>query len=191
MINQCFIKYGQIVMGTLFCLLVQQNIHAQTLYTWQDAAGTIHISKRKPPADQPLTDQIRYADRRFSQPKIEPASPVEIEAGNVLTAARQAKLTREQAEHARRMAEEALQEAHRIKKETDAFLEPWRDRKRVSNHILVQIESRIQNANQAIAKAEHLIESANLAEQEAQAAENHARRMQKQFVDAYTEIITN
>ncbi|MBW2513054.1 MAG: DUF4124 domain-containing protein [Deltaproteobacteria bacterium] len=178
-------------MGTLFCLLVQQNIHAQTLYTWKDAAGTIHISKQKPPADQPLTDRIRYAARRSSQPKIETASPAAAEADAVLAATRQAKLTREQAEKARRMAEDAIQEAHQVKRETDAFLEPWRSRKRVSNPILLQIESRIQNANQAIAKAEHLIESANQAEQEAQAAENNARRIQKQFVEAYTKIITN
>jgi hypothetical protein len=186
-----FMKYIHVLMGILFCLLVQQNIHAQTLYTWQDAAGTIHISKQKPPAGQPLTDRTRYAARISTQPEIETPSPDGVEADAVLSAARQAKLTREQAQHARRMAEDAIEEAHRVKKETDAFLEPWRDRKRVSSNVLLQIESRIQKTNQAIAKAEHLIESAKQAEQEAQAAENEARRIQKQFVEAYTEIITN
>ncbi len=37
----------------------------------------------------------------------------------------------------------------------------------------------------------HLIDSANEAEQEAQAAEKEAQRIQNQFVQAYREIIAN
>ena len=179
-------------MGTLFCLLVQQNIHAQTLYTWKDATGTIHISQRKPPADQPLTDQVRYNTARLtSKPEIEISTFSEIGADTVLSATRQAKLAREQAENARRQAEAAIQEAHQVKEETDAFLEPWRDKKRIRKNVQVQIETRIQKANQTIARAEDLIDSANKAEQRAQAAENEARRIQDQFFEAYREIITN
>jgi len=191
MMNHCLIKYGQIVMGTLFCLLVQQNIHAQTLYSWKDTTGTIHISKQKPPAYQPVTNQIRYTARLSSQPKIEMSPPAEIEADTVLTATRQAKLARKQAENARHIAEDAIQEAEQVKRETDAFIEPWRDKKRVTKSKLRQLESRVQKANQLISRAEHLIDSANEAEQKAQAAENEARRIQDHFFKAYTEIITN
>ena len=184
-------NYGQILMGTLFCLLVQQNIHAQTLYTWKDATGTIHISQRKPSAGQPLTDQLNYTARLSSEPEIKMSTPADMEADTVLTAARQAKLAREHADNARHIAENAIQEANQVKKETEAFLEPWRDKKRIRKNIQLQIESRIQKANQTIAKAENLIDSANEAEQKAQAAEKEAQRTQDQFFEAYREIIAN
>ena len=185
-------KYVQILMGTLFCLLVQQNIHAQTLYTWKDAKGTIHISQRKPPAGQPLTDRVRYHTVSLSsKPAIKASAPAEIDANTVLTAARQAKLAREQADTARRKAEDAIQEANQEKEETDAFLEPWRNKNRIKKANRQQIENRIQKTNQIIANAKHLIDSANEAEQKAQAAEKEAQRIQIQFVQAYTEIITN
>ena len=186
-----FMKYGQILMGTLFCLLVQQNIHAQTIYTWKDATGTIHISQRKPSAGQPLTDQLRYTARLASKPEIEMSTPAAMGADSVLTAARQAKLARKCAENSRHMAEDAIQEANQIKKETDVFLEPWRSKKRIRKNMQLQIESRIQQANHTIAKAEHLIDSANEAEQKAQAAEKEARKIQDQFFQAYREIVAN
>lgn len=178
-------------MGTLFCLLVQQNIHAQTLYTWNDTTGTIHISKQKPPVYQPLADQMRYTARLSPQPKFETSPPAEIEADTVLRATRQAKLARKQAENTRQVAEDAIQEADQVKKETDAFLEPWRNKKRVTKSRLRQLESRVQKANQLIAKAEHLIVSANEAEQKAQAAEKEARKTQDKFFQSYKEIISN
>jgi len=178
-------------MGTLFCILVQQNIHAQSLYTWKDTTGTIHISKQKPPAHQPLADQMRYTARLSPQPNIETPMPAEIEADTVLTATRQAKLARKQAENARKIAEDAIQEADQVKKETDALVEPWRNKRRVTKSRLRQLESRIQKANQLIAKAEHLIDSSNKVEQKAQAAEEEARRIQDNFFKSYREIISN
>ena len=187
-----FMKYRQILMGILFCLLVQQNIHAQTLYTWKDAKGTIHISQQKPPKGQRLTDQVRYHKASLSsKPEIKTPAPADIEAGTVLTAARQAKLAREKAETARRRAEDAIHKANQVKEETDAFLEPWRGKRRIKKNNRQQIESRIQKANQIIANAKHLIDSANEAEQKAQAAEQEAQRIQDQFVQAHREIIAN
>jgi hypothetical protein len=191
MMDYCFMKYAQILIGTLFCLLVQQDIYAQTLYTWKDTTGTIHISQQKPPTGQPLTDQLRYTARLSSKPTIETSSSEDIGENTVLAAARQAKLARKRAENSRRMAEDAIQEANQVKKETDVFLEPWRNRKRIRKNMQVQIESRIQKANQLIAKAKHLIDSANEAEQKAQAADKEARRTQDKFFEAYREIITN
>ena len=184
-------KYAQILIGTLFCLLIQQDIYAQTLYTWKDTTGTIHISQQKPPADQPLTGRLRYTARLSSKPATETSSSDDIGEDTVLAAARQAKLARKRAENSRRMAGDAIQEANQVKKETDVFLEPWRNKKRIRKSIQVRIESHIQKANQLIAKAEHLIDSANEAEQKAQAAEKEARRTQDKFFEAYREIITN
>lgn len=184
-------RFTQILIGILFCLLVQQNIQAQTLYTWQDATGTIHISQRQPPADQPLTDQLRYRARLSSKAKIDAPSSGEMGDSAVLTAARQAKLARKSAQDARLVAEQAIQEAHQVKKETEVFLEPWRGKKRIRKNMQLQIESRIRKTNQIIAHAEGLILSANEAEQKAQAAEKNAQRTQDQFFKAYRVIVSN
>ena len=184
-------KHAQILIGILFCLLVQQDIYAQTLYSWKDTTGTIHISQQKPSADQPLIDQRHYTARLSPKPAIETPSSADIGEDAVLTATRQAKLARKHAETSRRTAEDAILEANQVKNETDIFLEPWRNKKRVRKNILLQIEGRIQKANQLIAKAEHLIDFANEAEQKAQAAEKEARRTQDKFFEAYREIITN
>lgn len=186
-----FMRYIQILIGTLFCLLVQQDIFAQTLYTWKDASGTIHISQKKPPASQPLTDQLRYTARL--SPKTQTQEPSSHDMGNdaVIAAIRQAKQARKQAQESRRVAENAIKEANQTKNETEAFLEPWRGKKRIKKTMQLQIESRIEKANQMIANAEQLIDSANQAENRAQAAEKKAQKTQDQFFEVYKEIISN
>lgn len=184
-------RYVRIFISTLFCLLVQQNIHAQTLYTWKDTAGTIHITRQKPPQGRQLTDQLRYTTSISSQPSMETASPPDMGDHTVLAAARKAILARQQAQEARQLAQEAIQEANQNKKETEAFLEPWRGKKRIRKNIQLQIEGRIQKANKLIAHAERLIDAANEAELKAQAAEKEARRIQDQFFEAYRMIVSN
>jgi hypothetical protein len=190
MMDHRFMRYAQLLIGILFCLHVQQDIHAQTLYTWKDTAGTIHITRQKPPEGQPLTDRLHYTARLSSKPKIETSSSADMGDDTVLKAARQANLARKHAEDARHIAEDAIQEANRVKKETEIFLEPWRGKKRIRKNMQLQIESRLQKANQLIAKAEQLIDSANGAEQKAQAAEKEARRIQDQFFKAYSVIMS-
>ena len=183
-------RYVQILMGTLFCFLVQQDIHAQTFYTWQDDAGTIHITRQKPPAGQLLTEPLRFTARLSSKPPIKTSPNVDIGDDAVLTSARQAKQARKQAQSARHLAEDAIQEANQIKTDTERFLEPWRSKKRIRKNMQLQIESRIQKANQMIAKAEQLIDAANEAEKQAQLAEKKAQKTQDQFFEAYRGVIS-
>jgi len=184
-------RFAQILIGTLFCLLVQQDIFAQTLYTWKDASGTIHITRKKPPAGQPLTDQLRYTTRLSPKTQNHEASTKDMGNDTVLAAIRQAKQARKRAQESRRVAEDAIKEANQLKNETEAFLEPWRGKKRIRKTMQLQIESRIKKANQMIANAEHLIDSANQAEKKAQAAEKKAQKTQDQFFEVYKEIISN
>jgi len=184
-------RFAQILIGTLFCLLVQQDIYAQTLYTWKDASGTIHITRQKPPAGQPLTDQLRYTARLSPKMQIQEPSPNDMGNDTVIAASKQAKQARKQAQESRRVAEDAIKVANQIKNETEAFLEPWRGKKRIRKTMQLQIESRIKKANQMIANAEHLIDSANEAEEKAQAAEKKAQMTQDQFFEVYKEIISN
>jgi len=184
-------RYIQILIGTLFCLLVQQDIFAQTLYTWKDASGTIHIAQQKPPAGQPLTYQLHYTARLSLKTQRQEPSPNDMGNDAVLRTIQQAKQARKQAQESRRVAEDAIKEANQTKNETEAFLEPWRGKKRIRKTMQLQIESRIEKANQMIANAEHLIASANEAEIKAQAAEKKAQKTQDQFFEVYKEIISN
>jgi hypothetical protein len=184
-------RFAQILIGTLFCLLVQQDIYAQTLYTWKDASGTIHITQKKPPAGQPLTEQLRYTARLSPKTQTQEPSPNNMGNDVVLATIRQAKQARKQAQESRGVAENAIKVANQIKKETEAFLEPWRGKKRIRKAMQLQIESRIEKANQIIANAEHLIDSANEAEKKAQAAEKKAQKTQDQFFEVYKKIISN
>jgi len=180
-----------ILIGILFCLLVQQDIGAETLYTWIAPEGTIHITQQKPPPGKPVKDQLRYTARISPRQQIETPAQSQKEDTALLEAIRQAKQAREQADTARHIAENAIQEANQLKNETEAFLEPWRGKKRIRKAMQLQIQERIQYANQVIANAEQLIATANDAEQKAQAAENNARKIQDQFFEAYKLIVSN
>lgn len=184
--------YRTICIGILFCLLFQQDIGAETLYTWIAPEGTIHISKTKPPKDVTLKEQLRFpANSTAPQlPQTQMSVSEPIEDDNVLAATQQAKLARQQAQAARRIAALAIEKANRAKKETETFLEPWRNKRRIRRPMQLQIESRIRNTNQVIAEAERLIAEANKAEQRAQSAELKARNTQAQFLEAYRTIVS-
>ena len=190
--GHCKMRYATISIGILFCLLFQQDIVAETLYTWIAPEGTIHISKTKPPNKVTLKEQLRYPTNKsaFQTPVKEMPAPEAIGDDMVLAATQKAKQARQQAQAARHMAESAIEKANRVKHETETFLKPWRNKRRIRKPMQLQIESRIQNTNQVIAQAERLIAEANEAEQRAQSAELKARNTQTQFLEAYRTIVS-
>jgi len=185
-------RYTTLCIGILFCLLFQQDIVANTLYTWIAPEGTIHISKTKPPKNMTLKEQLQYPTDKpaFQTPTTERSAAETVGDDKVLAALQKAKQARQQAQAARRAAALAIDRANRVKQETEAFLEPWRNKRRIRRPMQLQIESRIQNTNQVIAEAERLIAEANEAEQKAQSAELLARNIQAQFLEAYRTIVT-
>ena len=185
-------RYGTMCIGILFCLLFQQDIAADTFYTWIAPEGTIHISKTKPPKNVRLKEQLRYPSNRsaFQSPKTEMSNPEVIGDDTVLAVTQKAKQARQEAQIARRVAEAAIEKANRLKQETETYLEPWRKKRRIRRPMQLQIESRIQTTNQVIAEAERLIAEANSAEQRAQSAELKARNIQAQFLEAYRSIVS-
>ena len=137
-----------------------------------------------------MTAPLRYTARLSSKPPISTPTTVDIGDDAVLASARQAKLTRKHAQGARLKAEDAIQEANQLKTDTERFLEPWRGKKRIRKDMQLQIEGRIQRANQMIAKAEQLIDAANTAEKQARLAEEKAQKTQDQFFEAYRGILS-
>jgi hypothetical protein len=185
-------RYATICIGILFCLLFQQDIVADTLYTWIAPEGTIHISKTKPPNHATLKEQLQYPTQKsaLATPTPEMSAPETMGDDMVLVATQQAKEARKQAQAVRQLAEKAIDKANRVKQEAETFLEPWRNKRRIRKPMQLQIESRIQNTNQVIAEAERLIAEANEAEQKAQLAELKARNIQAQFLEAYRTIVS-
>ena len=185
-------RTATICIGILFSLLFQQDIVADTVYTWIAPEGTIHISKTKPPKHVTLKEQLQYPTQKSALATPAPEMSAREITGDetVLAATQQAKAARQQAQAARQLAELAIDQANRVKQETETFLEPWRNKKRIRRPMQLQIESRIQNTNQVIAEAERLIAEANEAEHKAQLAELKARDIQTQFLEAYRTIVS-
>jgi len=186
MISQC-IKFG-----VFFILLLGQAAYADAVYTWKDDAGTLHISEKKPPQDAHQAERLIYG--ATSMPDSAPAAmpPEEKPEDSAwLKKVARAKLERKNAETARQIAEEAIETANRLKKETDAFLEPWRNKRRIKQSVLQQIDDRIQTTNAAIATAENLIKRYNEAEQTARDAEREAQRAQQALFEQYKQIMSN
>jgi hypothetical protein len=175
-----------------FILFTASQSYADTVYTWTDAAGVIHISASKPPETARQPSRFAYAPARQPDMKDAAASPAEKQKESLwLSTLEQARLERKNADKARQLAENAIQAANLSKKETDEFLEPWRNKNRVKKELLRQIEHRIQTTHKAIEQAETLIQLANEAEQTAQNAEREAKRVERELFEEYRKIMSN
>jgi hypothetical protein len=165
---------------------------ADTLYTWTDADGVIHISEKKPPANALQTSLLAYIPSRPPDTKDAAASSAEQHTESVwLSALEQARHERKNAENARKSAEDAILTATLMKKEADEFLALWKNKSRIKRGVQRQIEQRIQQTNQTIERAEALIRLANEAEQAARQAEMEARRVEQELFDQYKKIMSN
>ena len=186
MIHPC-IKFG-----VFFILLSAQPVYADAVYTWKDEAGTLHLSKKKPPQEARQTHRLNYGTTSAPD-SAPPAMPPEGKPDDStwLKKAARAKLERNNADTARQMAEEAIEAANRLKKETDAFLEPWRNKRRIKQPVLQQIDDRIRAANAAIERAETLVKRYNEAEQTARQAEREAQKAQQALFEQYKQIMSN
>ena len=108
-----------------------------------------------------------------------------------LNALEQAKRERKNADKARQKATDAIQAATLLKKETDEFLKPWRNKTRIKREMLLQIDQRIQATNESIDQAEALIQKANKAEQTARNTEMKAKRVEQELFEQYKKIMSN
>ncbi len=181
-----------IKLGICFIVFTSSPGYADAVYTWTDAGGTIHISENRPPENARRPSRFDYPSNRPSDLKSAAVSPAEKPRESLwLKALEQAKRERKNADKARQMAEDAIQAANLLKKETDEFLEPWRNKNRIKTGMLRQIDHRIQTTNEIIEQAEALIQKANKAEQTARNAELEAKRVEQELFEQYKKIMSN
>ena len=182
-----FIKFG-----LCFMVLTVAYVYAEAVYTWTDETGIIHISKNRPPENARQSDQIAYTPNPPAEGKDIQTSQMEKHKESIwLNALQLAKQERKNADAAREIAENAIQAANRLKRETDEYLKPWRNRNRIKRDMLSQIDRRIQTTNELIDRAEALIQKANEAEQTARSAELEANRIQQELFEQYNKIMSN
>lgn len=163
-------------------------LHAEEIHTWTDEDGTIHISPKTPPKNAQTKEKMVYYSHFRPSPEVEDNQPVAFDDSPLFEAIKKAKKERKKAAEARRIAIAAIDKANQMKKETDEFLKPWRNKTRIRQSMLLKIENRIQATNQAIEDARKHIRTANDAEQNARQAEAEAVKIEKQFFDQYQSI---
>ena len=158
---------------TVMFLLSAQAAMAKTLYTWTDKDGVVHITETKPPAGAQQTDKLNYKARpKKKTPEVEKHKVNEQRALLLeYDARRKAQRLRREADNAKKAMDEAIEEANRMKAETDEYIQQWGFQSRHRKSIKAKIDRKKEATNQAVAESEDLIEIATKAEAKAQAAE--------------------
>jgi hypothetical protein len=146
---------------------------AKTLYTWTDKDGVVHITESKPPAGTQQTDKVTYkAKPRNETPKIDQQKAYERKALLLENDARiKAKRARREADNAKKAMDAAIEEANRLKADTDEFIRQWGIQARHRKSLKAKIDRKKDATNQAVAESERFIKIATEAEAKAQAAE--------------------
>ena len=164
---------GTIIIIAAMLLFSVHSAMAKTLYTWTDENGVVHITETKPPAGTQPTDKLNYTPK----PKKE-TSKVEKHKANEqrallleYDARRKAQRLRREAENAKKAMDAAIEEANRLRAETDEYIRQWGGWSKRRKSIHAKIARKKEATNQAVAESERLIEIATKAETKAQAAE--------------------
>lgn len=146
---------------------------AKTLYTWTDKDGVVHISESKPPAGAQQTDKTTYkAKPKEETSAIDRHKETQRKALMFENEARaKAKRARREADKAKKEMETAIEEANRMKAETDEYIRQWGIQARHRKSIKAKIDRKKDATNQAVAESERLIKIATEIEAKAQDAE--------------------
>jgi len=146
---------------------------AKTLYTWTDKDGVVHITESKPPAGTESSDKLTYKVKpKKKTPEIEKHKANEQRALMLeYDARRKAQRLRGEADKAKKAMDTSIEEANRMKAETDQYIQQWGIRARYRKSIKAKIDRKKEATNQAVAESERLINIATKAEAKAQDAE--------------------
>jgi len=94
-------------------------------------------------------------------------------------ARKKARRARREADEAKKTMEAAIEEANRMKAETDEYIRQWGIQARHRKSIKAKIDRKKDTTNQAVAESERLIKIATEAEAKAQAAEKEHNDLQQ------------
>ena len=174
-------KTGITLIFALFLLCGSHILSAQTLFTWTDEAGVVHITENKPPEGIQIEEKLHYQKQPSKRP---PESEENRKKGQTdlekSEAIERAKIERRKANEAKQKAEEAFKKANQIKKETDEYIKKVKYKSRKTKSLRVKMKRRMEEANKAIAEAEQLKQLAIKAEKKAKDAESEAIKLEEE-----------
>ena len=165
----------------LFLLCGTRILSAQTLFTWTDEAGVVHITESKPPEDTQIEEKLHYQKQSPNRP---PETEENRKKGQTdlekSEAFERVEIEKRKANKAKQKAEEAFKKANQIKKETDEYIQKVKYKSRKSKSLRVKMKRRMEEANKAIAKAEKLKQLAIKAEKKAKDAESEVKKLEEE-----------
>ena len=174
-------KKGFTFIFALFLLCGSHILSAQTLFTWTDEAGVVHITENKPPEGIQIEEKLHYQKQPSKRPlEIEEnrkKGQTDLEKSEAIE---RAEIERRKANEAKQKAEEAFKKANQIKKETDEYIKKVKYKSRKTKSLRVKMKRRMEEANKAIAEAEQLKQLAIKAEKKAKDAESEAIKIEEE-----------
>jgi hypothetical protein len=164
-----------------FLLCVSQILSAETLFTWTDEDGVVHISNRKPPGNIQIEDELQYEEQPGKTPaEIEENEKQRQTDRKLAEAFDRVETEKRKAKNARQRAEEAIKKANQIKKETDEYVQKVKFKARKRKSLRIKMKRRLKEANRVIAEAEKLKQLAVNAEKSAEEAEMEAKKLEEE-----------
>jgi len=174
-------KTGITLIFALFLLCGSHTLSAQTLFTWTDEAGVVHISDSKPPEGTQIEEKLYYQKQPLKRPHEIEENRKKGQAGlEKSEAIERVEIEKRKANEAKQKAEEAFKKANQIKKETDEFIKKVKYKSRKSKSLRAKMKRRMEEANGAIAEAEQLKQLAIKAEKKAKDAESEAKKLEEE-----------
>ncbi len=174
-------KTGITLFFALFFLCGTNILSAQTLFTWTDEAGVVHIADSKPPKGTQAEEKLYYQ----KQPSKSPAAieenrkkgRIDLEKSRAIE---KAEIEKVKAKKAKQKSAEAFKKANQIKKETDEYIQKVKYKSRTTKSLRVKMKRRMEVANKAIAEAEQLKQLAIKAEKKAKDAEAEVKKLEEE-----------
>lgn len=174
-------KTGFTFIFALFLLCGSHILSAQTLFTWTDEAGVVHITENKPPEGIQIEEKLHYQKQPSKRPlEIEEnrkKGQTDLEKSEAIE---RVEIERRKANEAKQKAEDAFKKANQIKKETDEYIKKVKYKSRKTKSLRVKMKRRMEEANKAIAEAEQLKQFAIKAEKKAKDAESEAIKLEEE-----------
>ncbi len=150
----------------------------ESIYTWTDKNGVIHMTNKQPPKGVTVEQRIDYLPETTEPIRIEQDKPpTEASEQDLNEAQAKAAQERQKAEGARRRAQAAIAIANQREKEAIAYYEKVKNKSLKRKSLRIKIERQFQEVTPLKAEAERLNRLADEAEERARVAEEAVQKL--------------
>jgi len=153
-------------------------LSTESIYTWTDNNGVIHMTNKQPPKGVTVEERIDYLPEQINRRSSNlDNQPTEVTEQELKEAQEKAAQERKIAETARRRAQEAVDIARQREKEAVAYYEKTRNKSLKRKSLRIKIEKQFQAVTPLKVEAERLNQLADEAEQRAKVAEEEVQKL--------------